>query len=315
MKQNTNLYFDLSHFALLEISGPDASDFLQKQFSGDLGLLDVYGWLFSSWCLPNGRVIATFIIFRHNDSLFLILPGSMKAGMIKRLSLYVMRSNVKINDISDEYSLLGITGDDSSSLVDKLTAGENRPDTWLLNIPSMTILRLRDHISRYILVCKIDGVSDILNIICASCRESDRGNWSLFDIEAGIPWILESTSENYLPQMLNLDLMQGLSYKKGCFPGQEVIARLHYRGQLKKRMYLGSGDTAITPGPGDQIELADTGVTAGDVIDAERHPQGGIRLLAVAESGYADKTTLRLRGAGDVTIKLAPINYPMLEIS
>ena len=123
MKQNTNLYFDLSHFALLEISGPDASDFLQKQFSGDLGLLDVYGWLFSSWCLPNGRVIATFIIFRHNDSLFLILPGSMKAGMIKRLSLYVMRSNVKINDISDEYSLLGITGDDSSSLVDKLTAG------------------------------------------------------------------------------------------------------------------------------------------------------------------------------------------------
>lgn len=314
MEQNTNLYFDLSHFALLEITGTDAFDFLQKQFAGDIGLLDKYGWLFSSWCLPNGRVITTFIIFRHNDALFLVLPGTMKSMVAKRMSMYVLRSNVNINDVSDEYALLGITGDVTTSLPGGYTDGRNSPNAGLLKSRSLKILTLWDSNPRNILVCKMDTVTSILNIICKSCKESDRGTWSLLDIEAGMPWILESTSERYLPQMLNLDLMQGLSYKKGCYPGQEVITRLHYRGQLKKRMYLGSGDTVITPGPGDHIELADSGTTVGDVIDAERHPGGGIRLLAVAETGHADKTTIRLRDAGNVAIKLASINYHLSEI-
>ena len=314
MEQNTNLYFDLSHFALLEITGTDAFDFLQKQFSGDIGLLDKYGWLFSSWCLPNGRVITTFIIFRHNESLFLILPGMMKSVVVKRLSMYVLRSNVKINDVSDEYALLGITGDVAVFLSDRFTDGKKNLDTGLLKSQSVTILRLWDSNPRYILVCKMDTVTGILNNICKSCEQSDRGNWSLLDIEAGMPWILESTSESYLPQMLNLDLMQGLSYKKGCYPGQEVISRLHYRGQLKKRMYLGSGDAEITPGPGDHIELADSGTTVGDVIDAERHPNGGIRLLAVADTVHAEKTTVRLRNANNAAIKLATVNYHLSEI-
>ena len=301
MKQNSNMYFDLSHFALLKVTGSDAFDFLQKQFSGDLNLLDRYGWLFSAWCLPNGRVITTFMIFRYEGSLFMVLPGMMKNKIVKRLSMFILRSDVKINDVSDEYALLGITGDDT--------------DARSLHTHSVILLRLWDNVPRYVLICKMDAVSDILNIVCESYKESDRGNWSLLDIEAGMPWILESTSACYLPQMLNLDLMQGLSYKKGCYPGQEVIARLHYRGQLKKRMYLGSGNVVITPGPGDHIELADTGATVGDVIDAERHPDGGIRLLAVTESVHADKTTLRLRDTGNATIELAPINYPLSEIS
>ena len=301
MKQHSNMYFDLSHYALLKVTGSDAFDFLQKQFSGDLELIDIYGWLFSAWCLPNGRVVTTFIIFRHDDSLFLILPGMMKTKIIRRLSMFILHSNVKINDISDEYALFGIAGDDT--------------DIRTLHSRSKIVLRLWDKVPRYVLIGKMDETADILNIICDTYKEGDRGNWSLLDIEAGIPWIVDSTSENYLPQMLNLDLMQGLSYKKGCYPGQEVIARLHYRGQLKKRMYLGSVDTVITPGPGDQIELADTGATVGDVIDAERHPDGGVRFLAVSESEHADKTTLRLRDTGSAIIKLAPINYYLSENS
>ena len=315
MKQNFNVYFDLSHFAMLEVTGPDSFDFLQKQFSGDLSLLEVYGWLFSAWCLPNGRVATTFIIFRRDDSLFLMLPGMMKTRIVKRLLMFVLRSNVRINDVSDDYVLMGITGDDTDTLLEKVTVDKKNTHTGFLPANSITILRLWDNVPRYILICKMDEVTDVLNNICATCKAGDRGTWSLLDIEAGMPWILDSNSENYLPQMLNLDLMQGLSYKKGCYPGQEVIARLHYRGQLKKRMYLGRGNIAITPGPGDHIELADTGATIGEVIDAERHPDGGIRLLAVAESVHAGKTTLRLRDSGNAIIELSPINYHLSEIS
>ena len=171
MNQNSNMYFDLSHFALLEITGSDAFDFLQKQLSGDLKLLDVYGWLFSAWCLPNGRVITTFIVFRHEDSLFLILPGMMKAGIVRRLSIYVLHSNVKINDVSDDYALLGITGNNCGSLLDKLTTGENSPGAGLLHFQSITILRLWDNLPRYILICKMDRVTDVLNIICNTFQQ------------------------------------------------------------------------------------------------------------------------------------------------
>jgi tRNA-modifying protein YgfZ len=315
MKQNSNLYFDLSHFALLQVSGTDAYDFLQKQFSCDLGLLDSYGWLFSGWCLPNGRVVATFIVFGHDDSLFMILPGMMKVKVIKRLSLFVLRSDVKINDVSDDYALLGITGQEINPLLDKITPGNNVSDGGLIGTSCMTVLRLWNRVPRYILVCKMDVVTGVLNNICATCIEGDRVNWSLLDIEAGIPWLVNSTSECYLPQMLNLDQMQGLSYKKGCYPGQEVISRLHYRGQLKKRMYLGSGSAVIAPGPGDQIELGDTGAAVGDIIDAERHPDGSMRFLAVTESAQIGNTTLRLRDSIKTPIKLATINYPLSENS
>jgi tRNA-modifying protein YgfZ len=315
MQKNSKIYFDLSHFALLEVTGSDAHTFLHNQLTCDLKLLDTYGWLFSAWCLPNGRVISTFIIFKHNNSYFMILPGMMKEKIIKRLVMYILHSDVKINDVSDDYTLLGIMDDNINILFNELLPDAIDINSSLINTPSMLILRLWDMKYRYILICKIDVVTGIVNIISDKCNEGDRSTWSLLDIHAGIPWILNSTSESFLPQMLNLDQMAGLSYAKGCYPGQEVIARLHYRGQLKKRLYLGSGNAVINPGTGDQVELKTSGAIVGDVIDAESHPEGGFRLLAVIESSHADKNTLCLYNSDNALIKFTPINYSLATIS
>ena len=291
-------YFDLSHFAILKVSGEDAHTFINAQFTCDLEELSRRDWLFAAWCLPNGRVISTFILFRKDQDYYLVLPAMLRDRFVQRLTMFVLRSAVSITDCSDEITLLGLAGNKALSLIEALQAND-----------TVTVLALWDHKTRYILCCPNDKVSDVMQQLVDHCDEGDRNSWSLLDIETGIPWIINATSEMYLPQMLNLDLFAGLSYRKGCYPGQEVIARLHYRGQLKKRLFLGRADSSITPGPGDRIETGEHHY-AGDVIDAERYPEGGIRFLAVIDLAYADDGQLYIRGQEAIPVTISSIDYP-----
>lgn len=310
MNHSGSRYFDLSHFSLLRISGNDAFAFLHGQITGDLNHLKLHGWLFSAWCLPNGRVICTFIIFARDDSLFLILPSMLKDKIIKRLSMFILRSQVTLKDVTDDYALMGLAGNDIEKILMQTATHEPPVTGSMIQSEYFSCLELWDKSPRYILAIKIENVAELLGGITATSTAGERIGWSLLDIEAGMPWIINSTSELFLPQMLNIDQMHGLSYQKGCYPGQEVIARLHYRGQLKKKMYLGSGNAGITPGAGDRLVHKDSGVVAGDVIDAELQPAGGFGLLAVTETQYADSDDLCLEGATDISVKLQPITYP-----
>ncbi len=299
-------YFDLSHFALLEISGNDAFEFMHGQITADLNQLETHGWLFSAWCLPNGRVIGTFIIYAFNDSLYMILPSMLKEKIMKRLSMFILRSQVSVNDVSEDYALTGLSDADIKKILQpSSTSAGNK-----IQSEKSVFLKLWDTAPRYILVSKMEHVEDLMNNITAAYKPGGRADWSLLDIEAGMPWIINATSEAFLPQMLNLDQMNGLSYQKGCYPGQEVIARLHYRGQLKKMMYLGTGKAEITPGAGDRLITKNNGDAVADVIDAESHSAGSFKLLAVAETQYADHDDLCLESVPDITVALLPIQYP-----
>ena len=310
MNQSVSRHFDLSHFSLLQISGNDAFEFLHGQITGDLQQLKLHGRLFSAWCLPNGRVICTFIIFTRDDSYFLVLPSMLKDKIVKRLSMFILRAQVTLKDVTDDYALMGLAGHDiEKTLV--LSATDKLPGTGsMIQSEHFSCIVLWDKIPRYILAIKIEHIAGLLDRITASSTSGERTGWSLLDIEAGLPWITNSTSELFLPQMLNIDQIHGLSFQKGCYPGQEVIARLHYRGQLKRKMYLGSGQAGITPGAGDRLVHKNSGAVAGDVIDAELHPSGSFRLLAVVETQYVDSDELCLEAAVDISVKLQPITYP-----
>jgi folate-binding protein YgfZ len=305
MNQASPKYFDLSHFSLLQISGKDAFEFLHGQFTADLHQLKTLDWLFSAWCLPNGRVICTFIIFTRDNSFFLILPSMLKDKICKRLSMFILRSQVTLKDVSDDYALAGLAGTGAESVLQQITGNKNLPGS-----PLYSLLKLPDQTPRYILISKMEHVEPLLNVIESSCSTCGRADWSLLDIEAGLPWIINATSEAFLPQMLNLEQLHGLSYQKGCYPGQEVIARLHYRGQLKKQLYLGSGKSSITPGAGDRLIHKESAAAVGDVLDAELHPSGEFRLLAVVETQYAENDRLYLESAPEIAVTLQPVNYP-----
>ncbi|HSR61775.1 MAG TPA: folate-binding protein [Gammaproteobacteria bacterium] len=310
MSRSSNLFFDLSHFAMLEASGDDAADFLQNQLTCDINKLPPDEWCFCGWCLPNGRTICTFILFRRDDRFYFILPAMLKDKIMKRLGMYILRAEVTLKDVSEDFALLGLSGEsiESTLKVSNITFDNNGYSVH--TNADLSVLGLWNSTPRCIVICPIDRLSTLSKRIRIAFEEGDRSTWSLLDIEAGIPWITEAISEAFIPQMLNLDRMQGLSFQKGCYPGQEVISRLYFRGELKRRLYLGQGEGSITPGAGDQLEVTDSGKLAGDIVDAERHPDGGFRFLAVTQIDAAEKHSLRLRGGENNPVSLQPLHYP-----
>jgi hypothetical protein len=298
-------YFELTHFALIELTGSEAFAFLHRQITGDLNDIDSRGWMFSAWCLANGRVICTFMVFRRNHSLFLILPATMKDKLLRRLTLYVLRDDVRLHDASGDHTLLGVHG---INIMDTDLFGPGARTGNMLVTDPCCVLDLWGLAPRCLMVCRNTQLAMCMEKIQRVCKKSEDSGWNLLDIEAGIPWITDATSEAFLPQMLNLDDIQGLSYQKGCYPGQEVIARLHYRGELKRRMFLGTGRGETIPVPGAVLERVDTGTRAGDVINAACHPDGGFRLLAVADIN-AGSVPMRLKDNDQNTIQLQTICY------
>jgi len=270
--------YDLSHFALIKISGQDAESFLQAQICADLAQLEESGWWFSAWCLPNGRVIATFIVFNHTDSYYLILPSALKDKVLTRLAMFVLRSDVSIADASNDYAMIGLSDDKSPAI---------------LHIDSL--------FHRYIVIGPMQIMNQALELINETATTGQRASWSLMDIQTGLPWILEATTERFLPQSLNLDLRGGVSYHKGCYPGQEVLARLHYRGEVKKRLYKGSVGASAMPGPGDRLVTSPERRVVGDILDAERNSEELVHFLAVVEIASARSKALILEGQDETS--------------
>ncbi len=302
-----NLHFDLSHFSLIQISGTDANQFLQNQLITDLDELNEYGWLLSAWCISNGRILCNFILYEQDDAYFLVLPSMFKQKIMQRLGMFVLRSKVDIIDCLENYALIGLYGVKSLDLLKQINKNVNNKGNHLQQSENCTVIHFQDDTPRMMLVIPIENLGNFMNQILMACEESDRSAWSLLDIESGIPWITEATSEQFLPQMLNLDLTGGLSHKKGCYPGQEIIARVHYRGEIKKRLFIGTGNSNITPGPGDQLEELETGKLVGDVIDAEPCQDGQFKLLAICEIKENGGYKARLRGSEETTVTLQAI--------
>lgn len=305
MEDSINRHFDLSHFALIKVSGEDAAGFLQNQITADINSLEQQGWVLSAWCLPNGRIICNFILFQSDDGFILILPSMLKDTLIKKLSIYILRSKVSITDISDDYAVIGLQGENISNVLNEVNL--SMQDQRLHSTDGVSIINFQDSTPRIMLVIDMDKIGSISKRIFMACREGDRNQWSLLDIESGLPWITSQTSESFLPQMLNLDLNGGLSLKKGCYPGQEIIARLHFKGEVKKRMYFGIGNGNTTPGPGDELEYQEDGQFLGTIIDAEPSGNEQFKFLASANVKLEPDKTAIIRNDNSLIIELIPL--------
>ena len=259
----------LPSLALIEASGADAPEFLHGQFTNDvLGLEDGKATL-SAWCNPKGRVIATFLLCRSGNRYWLALPQALKAAFLRRLKLYVLRASVNIAVADEGLALAGMIG----APTDQSRAAGVFP-----------------------VVPPAAGLNDDLAIVIAApetlqeLRTGLEGNeqaWDAANVRRGIPWLEEQTRERFLPQELNLEALGALSYDKGCYPGQEIIARLRYRGEVKRllRRATAAGALALAPRPGTALTLPGETKTIGAVISAAPGPEAS-ELLVVLERAF-----------------------------
>jgi folate-binding protein YgfZ len=272
----TPLVVPLSGFAMLAVSGNDRHEFLHGQFINDLNFIENNAAQISGWCNSKGQLITNFIIINTGIAYLLIFKEDLKEFVQKRLLMFVMRSNVFINDISDSSPLVGLAN--CNVLISSMKNSPTSPGE--INIfDDQIIICHPDGSGRHLITGNIVELINNISKFKKSMPMSRSSLWNILDILAGLPWVTTLTKEQYLPQMLNIDVINGLSYQKGCYPGQEVIARLHYRGEVKKRVSLIQSKHLLSIG--EQLISEPSNNKAGAIINSAMHPNGLCYALAV----------------------------------
>ncbi len=273
---------DISDFGLIQVTGQDAEKFLQGQFTNDVRQVKPQRSQFSAWCTPQGRVIVNFHLFKRDTAYYLLLPANSVAPVLKRLQMFVLRSAVKLSDVTENLAKFGIAGEQATPLLTD-TLQQQLPENIddCVTHADITVIRMRGE-SRYIVLGEVAAIKNLWQKLASSALGVEKEVWQLFTVLAGVPYIDTRLSEVFVPQMLNLQALSAVSFKKGCYTGQEIVARMQYLASLKRRLYRATLRTDTPPQIGDELfTTAAPTQEIGKIINVIAHPAGNYHLLAV----------------------------------
>ena len=231
----------LEQYGLLHAAGADARPFLHAQLTNDIENLAPANARYAGWCTAKGRLLASMLVVPHGDGFFLQLARDIAPAVAKRLSMFILRSKVKLLDVSDQWQQYGLWHEGGPG---PLAVTESGAKITIGIEPGRSLFLAQE--------------------ILAADRSPEE--WALAEVRAGRPLIVQSTQDQFVPQMVNLELAGGVDFRKGCYPGQEIVARAQYRGAVKRRMYRVRG-SALHPG---QALFSDDmpGQASGTVVNA-----------------------------------------------
>lgn len=263
--QHETIMCDLSHWGLLQLQGADTVSFLQGQVTNDVRLLDGSNAHYTGYCNPKGRLLALFLGFSHYDHLHLQLPKALIEPIMKRLKMFVMRSKVDIQDVSDSITKIGLNGPQAPALLQSLFSSIPQNDYALVSQEIGTVIKLPGAAPRYELLTSTDHAPAIWSTLNQHATPVGAAVWDWLEIQAGIPEVNGQTQEEFVPQMLNLDALNAINFKKGCYTGQEIVARTHYLGKVKRRTQLAHIATSEMPRSNDDV-LDSNGQAVGKIV-------------------------------------------------
>lgn len=300
------------HQGLLRASGTDTATFLQGQTSNDVRHVDGEHHQLNSYCTPKGRILTLFRLFQRGDDYFLQLPQQLLAATQKRLTMYILRSQVILTDASGELPCLGLAGPNAPQLLQQQLGIAPTEVGEALTHNEVTVLRIPGETPRFLLFAPVERAISLWQSLTPAARPVGAPCWQLQEIQAGLPSVVEATVEAFVPQMLNLQLVDGVNFKKGCYPGQEVVARMQYLGKLKRRMYRARSNGDEPPKAGDELfsPVSESGQGSGKVVAAAPAAEGGHELLVVAEIAGVEQGALYLGDATGPRLELLPLPYP-----
>ena len=289
-----NVIAPLSHYGIISASGDDAADFLQNQLSNDIKQVDNSHSQLSSYCNAKGRMFANFRIFKFKDQIQLRLPIDTLETTLKRLTMFIMRSQVTLEDNSHILAGFGICGNEADSILSQvgLTAPESMDSVHQQH--EVCVIRIPGTQPRFEIYGEPAEIIKLWDKCAAQATPVGTDVWSLQDIWSGLPDITANTVEAFVPQMANLHAINGVSFKKGCYPGQEVVARMQYLGKLKRRMYRAHIKTEKAPQAGDNLYSSASEDSVGKIVTAVPAPQGGIDALAVMQIAQVEQHSVHL---------------------
>ena len=297
----------LSHLGVIRALGPDTATFLQGQLTQDVLSMGHDTARLAAFCNAKGRMQASFVIFkRKNDDgteeYLMICSADILAQTLKRLSMFVMRAKVKLTDASSDYKLYGLVGDaiDSGATYARTNWAKHdfEGQSKIFLYPAAGVER--------VLCCVPDGLPQ------PAGANLPVATWSWLEVQSGIAMISQPIFEAFVPQMLNYESVGGVNFKKGCYPGQEIVARSQFRGTLKRRAYLVEGAGAPHVGQ-DVFHALDAEQPCGQVAACAANPNGGFDAIVSIQTAAALGGTLTLGSPQGTTLNVLPLPYPLLE--
>ena len=279
----------LTHLGLIDASGDDAKPFLHSQFTSDINHLGAGQVQHSGWCTAKGRMQASFLAWRDGERYQLAISADLQEAAQKRLQMFVLRSKVKLVSLTDSTILLGLAGPQAAeALADAALQCPEEPMTSL-QADGVTVIRL--DASRFVVSAPDSAMAVLWQKLSVKARPGGIPAWRWLDVQAGYPLVTLATKEEFVPQMADFEKIGGVSFHKGCYPGQEIVARTQYLGKVKRHLYrlrsqeaLKAGDVLHSPDNPDQ--------SCGMVMTAAPSPLGGYEALAVVQSNYAGNVRL-----------------------
>ena len=294
----------LVHLALIDCSGQDAKSFLHNQLTSDVNHLAPDAAQHSAWCTAKGRMQASFLHYRTGDAYRLLLSADLLAATQKRLQMFVLRSKVRISDLTGANEIIGLSGPKAEAALTH--AGLPVPGEALVcaAFSDGTVMRLDSN--RFVLVIAAAAAPALWHALSTTAKPVGTPVWQWLDIQAGIPLITEATKEAFIPQMANFDKIGGVSFHKGCYPGQEIVARTQYLGKVKRHLYRIHADVTTAAGasifaPGSPEH------PCGMVANAAPSPTGGYDALAVIQENFVEQPGLSLGESGGPGFSVCPM--------
>jgi hypothetical protein len=312
----TGLVFaDLDFHGVIAAHGGDAGTFLQSQLTNDISRLDASGNQLNAYCTPKGRIMGLMRVFRRDDIWYLRLPTDTLEAVLQRLRMFILRAAVTLEDVSGNFIRIGVAGEAAPAELLAVTGMiPDRPGQTVIT-DKLVILRVPGILPRFeVYADSLDAARSLWDSLNVRGAPVGSSAWRLQEILAGIPNVYAATTEMFVPQMTNLQLVDGVSFKKGCYPGQEIVARMQYLGTLKRRMYLGSLEMADVPLPGDPLfSGSDNEQPVGRIVDAQPHPDGGQSTLAVIQIRYAEQDDVHLGASNGPAFSRQPLPYAFAD--
>lgn len=298
----------LDHLGLIVVRGADARTFLHGQLTCDIDSLSPERCQHGGYCTAKGRLLATFLIWQREDAFHMQISAGLREAVQMQLSKFILRAKVKAADASANYACIGISGEGAAQVLKQLLGTVPAAPYEVRHIADASVMKLP--VERYEIAIAAAGARALEDALSKHASAAATEVWDWLDIRAGIPVITPLTQEAFVPQMVNLDQLGGVSFTKGCYPGQEIVARMHYRGGLKQRMYRVHIAADAAPQAGDKLYSTRFGEQAcGMIVRAAPAPGGGYDALAVMQIVEAQDGNVHWSTADGPVLRLLELPY------
>ncbi|MDB5761104.1 MAG: folate-binding protein YgfZ [Herminiimonas sp.] len=312
---DTGFVAPLTDLGLIAASGEDAAQFLHNQLTNDVEHLGLAQARLAGYCSPKGRLLATLLMWKSADAIMLQLPREIQAPVQKRLQMFVLRAKAKLADATDSHVMLGLCGPSAAVALAEYFAAMPAAPYAKAESDAGTLIRMADAggAQRYQWITTVDTAQNAWPGLIRTLQPVGARVWRLTDIEAGIPRITQATQDQFVPQMINYEVIGGVNFKKGCYPGQEIVARSQYLGKLKRRMMPASTDAQDVRAGMEVFSSIDPEQPCGMIVNAESRSPNQTDCLVEIKTASLEQGKIHLGSAGGPALQFKPLPYPLFD--